>query len=379
MYLVTGDLHLARCAWKSMPEVHSDTYNSWNQIVSYACDSVHKITDVILAGDLLDRPYPGSEELDVLLAGIRTLKRSGVNVLFIQGQHCRVPEGRVRWAEMAKSGAQWIHGKCVTLDGSRVVFGLDNLPPGQLQAALEEMPCKADIFIGHQMCRGSLPEIAGRQSWDFDPEWLPEHVKLCVLGDNHIAWDTTTSRGVPVYYTGSLAMQSVDETPFKSFLVIDPHTLAVERVPLVTRPFKALVVADERGMETVLAQIKELPAEALCLVRYDARLPLVEARCKEANPGVFFTYRILPLELVQEVLTPHEGLTRASLEECLSQVVDATEDPELYDLLLALLKSREPKATLLQQKQAHFKQGAHNEDLVTSAAAEAAAEAQAGQ
>lgn len=351
----TADLHLADRAWKRATEVRGDAYRSFDQIIQYCADHKDRVSALVLGGDVFDA-RPSAADVAHFLRGVRLLAKLDVKIYAIQGQHGRSQD--VPWTSVDPY-VFWLHGaQPVELPGPVVMTGFDNLPPDELQEQLKSLDPKVDIVVVHQKCRGCLPEIAEVQNWDFDPEWVPSHVRLVLMGDIHKEWETTVARkhgtekiGMPCVYSGSICMQDVTEPPDKSFLVVDLNrAFTYRRVPLKTRPFTSFTLQTEKEFTDSLEQVAKLEPETLVLVKHDSRISDVEGRLKAINNKVHYLLRLLPLEIVEgEALEIDTGDTppeKVTLQGCLDSVVDKGKEGQLHSMLLQLLDTRDPHGTL---------------------------------
>jgi DNA repair exonuclease SbcCD nuclease subunit len=322
--------------------LRGDSYRSLDQIAQYALK--HNATAVIFAGDVFDA-QPPAETVAHFLKVMRWLEKAKIPVLAIQGQHGR---SNLPWPSIDPYVVDLnLSVKPYRYGGYRVV-GLDNRAPEELLKALGALDKETDVLILHQACKGALPELAG---WDLDPDWVPPHVRMVLMGDIHKTWSHSRRNMdgsvTDFVYTGSTHMRSIDEEPEKSFLVLHPGW-KLERVSLETRPFKSMVVQVESVLETALKDIAGSAPGTLLVVKYDPRLPNVEERMRRAAPGCHILFRILPLEsiAVDALKLPD----KISLESCLDVAVDRAAEPVLHSFVLGLLQAQEPKAALAEAK-----------------------------
>jgi DNA repair exonuclease SbcCD nuclease subunit len=355
----TADSHITEYAWKRHQEVRGDSYRGFQQVVSYCVQNQEKVAALVQGGDLFDA-HPSAEDVDFYLGCVLSLKLAGIPLYLIQGQHGRartIPWGCV------DHYATWLHGlKPQPLPFGRHISGIDNLPPDQLQEALKTLDPSTDILVLHQAARGSIVEIGGVQNWDFDPNWTPPFVKLVLLGDIHKIWEHTIERrpdqldpnGSKTFltYSGSTAMMSIDEEPRKSFIVVDLETLALRRESINTRCFIEMLADSEAGVEAAIDTIKKQAPETLIVVRYDSHLPVVETRCRAANKGALFIFRLLPLERVvdEPTLVEETEGEPISLKACLDKAINKGEQPALHALVGDLLTDRDHRKVLAEHK-----------------------------
>jgi hypothetical protein len=266
---------------------------------------------------------------------LNRLKQAEVSVLAIQGQHARSAtpwtsiDPYVRDLDLSRAPHSY--------DGYRI-SGLDHRSPDELLKVLSETDPRTDVLVLHQLCRGALPDIAG---WDLDPDWVPEHVRLVLMGDLHKIW-SCKRKSTEFHYTGSTHMRAADEEPTKSFLVLRKN-YELERVPLAVRPFVSYTVQTVDVLDQVVKGIGAQAPETLVHVRYDPRVPGVEEACRSAGKECHFLFRILPLE---DIVVKSEVPTPVSMEECLGELVNRQSDSTLYSFVLELLKAASPKEAL---------------------------------
>lgn len=354
MIVAMGDTHLHPNAWASMPKVCGDTHSAFDQIVTYAIE--HRARCVVLPGDIFDT-HPPAETVAFFLMQVERLRDAMINVYTIQGQH-----GRTRttpWPNIHP----WVKaldnhdGQQGVLCGATAVLGgLDNCGPEELRhelALFADDHKDVNILFLHQMCRGLVPDMDG--AWDLDPDWVPHTIKLVVMGDLHKPIELQ-HHGTRFVYTGSGAMMSIDETPDKSFLVIDENNFTYQRVPLKTRPFKKFelrpnkdAAALQATVDNALAEAATLAPETLCVVNFDPHLPNIEEAFKSKAPGVHFMFRPIALEAAGVEIRDIEA-SSVSLVGCLDKVVDREKDGWLHSFMLQLLPSRDPKGTVLEAR-----------------------------
>jgi DNA repair exonuclease SbcCD nuclease subunit len=345
MIVFAADLHLSDYTWASLPQVRGDSYRSFDQIIQWVMDHQKEVSALILGGDIFDA-HPNPTAVECFLRGVRTLARIGVKMYAVQGQHGRSRE--IPWTSIDPH-VVWLHNQTIEVEPNIWITGFDNLPPEELKDAIFRLNTKVSILVCHQKVRGSLPEIEGQQNWDFDPSWVPPFVKLVLLGDVHKTWEY--SNGTQRFmYSGSICMQSMDEDPKKSFLVLDVNAgWKTFRVPLETRPFETFLILTQESLPDNLARAAKLSPDSLALVKYDARIDGVEKAFKDINKAVHFVCRPLPVELVQPEI-PDQVLPHVSLETCLNQLVDPKESAKLHSFVVSLLRSPMPKDTLAKAK-----------------------------
>ncbi len=363
-FVFAADLHLQTGAWKSMPKVIGDSYESFAQIIKYCVDT--RPLALILGGDVYDSPTPPPDAVRVFLDGVRELHSNHGSILYVVGQHERHPS--LPWVEIYPCG---FHIPGMKDDMRRllshgtVLAGFDNMPPEEMKDALSKLDPSVNVLVLHQACKGAIPGVVDR--FDLDPDWVPPTVKLVLLGDIHKPWVHTREllsdgvrRATKFIYPGSTCMQSLDEQASKHFLdieVLPGPEFVVKEVPLTTRVFVPFVVSTERSLRSAVDLAKNLPADSLVCVKYDCRVPGVEAQFLAANTKVHYVFRILPSELMGlSVDMSQVSVEKMSLSGCLNALVKPEEDGELHSFLTKLLDAKDPNAELVAAKAEFFRE-----------------------
>lgn len=341
MFYFTADLHLQHSAWAGREDLAGDALRAFDFIVESAIKE--KPEALILGGDILDAPVTSSEVVDRLDFGVKRLIGAGIKVLFIQGQHCRaVPPWLLRHETTPLEAEGW-----KSKAGLRI-FGLDNLPAGALHDYLQTMQRQDDdILVLHQLCKGA-PCV----NWDFDPAWLADwpNLKLVLLGDLHIPWhEKFPKKGgkFEVIYSGSTAMQSIDEPPEKSFIKVNDDC-SLDFVPIPSRLFRLYTATTAQDLVNIERQLAELPKsdrKPLVVLKYSSELSGAGKLCA-AHPEVVWMPKPLAPELPLAGFASAVVPEKVSLSGCLDGIVKREEKPELHSFLAQVLAAPDPKTVI---------------------------------
>jgi hypothetical protein len=284
-FAFAADLHIKRQNWATRPDIRGDAYYAFEQIVGWC---VANNSSLVLGGDIFDTAKPASVDIEAFRAGVKRLTAAGCTVFVVQGQHDKsVPP----WPVAVVDDVQYVHNKVFEPCSGMRVMAFDWTAPEQQGELLRGVPPDVSTVVLHQLAR---PAFNLDGSWDFDPTWLPPHVKLLLMGDLHkdIAFGFgTDGRG---YYSGSIHMCAIDENPRKSFMYVE-NTGEVTRVPLVTRDYMLLGISSEQQCDEVLHQVKTLlddykppadiggwsVAQPVVVAEYLASVPHVQAKFRD--------------------------------------------------------------------------------------------------
>jgi DNA repair exonuclease SbcCD nuclease subunit len=345
MFVSAADLHLREDFLACLPEVRGDAHHSYRQIIDYCIK--HEAKALVLAGDVFDG-QPSSLDVYVFLEGVMNLKAHDIAVYAIQGQH---GHSRFSWAN--------VHPHVIDLnlvnepheiEPGVFIDGYDILPPDELQRALKKVKKQTNVLALHQMAKGCMPDIAGHQTWDYDPEWCPSNVALVLLGDYHDQWQTTTNGGKTFQiYNGSTHMRAINERPDKRFLRVDYDKdggFTVTPIALATRVFVERTANDREQAEALYKVIAEFPEQTLARLNYDGDIEGFEEACRAAGPKVHFYFRRFSKEAVNPDTYDVDKLREISLRGCLDQMVDREKDAEFHGFATALLGAENPEEVL---------------------------------
>jgi DNA repair exonuclease SbcCD nuclease subunit len=356
-----ADLHLKPTTWAKFPDLRRDAFISFGQVAAYCC--AHKADALILGGDVFDSSTPNSNSVFVFKAGISLLENAGIPVYGIQGQHER---SAPPWMSLTPH-VKHLDGQSkehriwpVTCDDHVVaVRGIDNTSATRLKELLDADIADGehyDILVLHQALRDMVYETA----WDLADEWLPPFVHVVLLGDLHIA----ASKG-KCHYSGSMSLQSISESPQKSFITVHCDSngnLEVRRQPLKTRDMMKFAITDESSRDSAIDVLKsyEPSTDNPDLIRplvvayistdVPSALAYISAVCEEKQ--MFLDIRDLrPADGAESSSTPQPEVVSMSdlVGECVEPMkFDRPEDKqELIDFAVRLLKSKDASGELV--------------------------------
>ena len=365
--IVCADTHLQERNWRLRP-ILGDAYYSFSQIVNLAIE-LH--LPVLAAGDLINRRVNEPSPIVYLSRELKRLRDAGVTLFQIQGQH--EADAAAPWLSIDETVVH-LHGRTVDLGHGLVATGLDYLPAGKFQEALASLPQEANVLVGHQTMGNWMGSVALPQGNFSD---IPLPIETCIFGDLH-QYRNEKGRGKDGQELGILSPGASYQTPsitapadcYAHLLLSDgsfePHKLR-------TRKFDEFGLTFEHELEELLANAEaylkgaaeyaadnHLPPDLhkpLWYIVYGHKVhdtPQRLARVVGDQAHLFFKELPPPEEerknrpAIAQVL--QQGAAALSLESCLSQVVDAVEDPEVASLCQQLLASEEPERAIEQWK-----------------------------
>lgn len=236
---VFGDVHLKDKVYSNRP-MYGDSYFVFNAAIDIAIENEVKV--VILPGDILDKQSNNSKPIAQLKAGLDKLGDAGIDVVYIQGQHCMADPP---WPSVSKNAVH-LHRNAYEVAGYTIV-GIDFQAKENLQDELSWVSetLKADpaktILVMHQVWSPWMPDFTLPQGHLDDVARFIPDLGLLVTGDLH-EWKTDrTAEGLIALSPGSMCMQSIAEPEDKYVTLLGHcdeygHDMTV-KVRLPTRPF----------------------------------------------------------------------------------------------------------------------------------------------
>lgn len=205
-FVFCSDIHLKKLIWKNRPQLHSDTYNSFNFVAQYCKDNN---CDLVLGGDVFDSPYPSTEDILVAKNVISLVKESGNEVFWIDGNH---DVSNPSWASLLD--VVNINRKQFCFKGIKF-YGFSYTPEAFVPGVLGEIPKDTNILVCHQLLDLAAP-FAG--TYNMKAENVPDFIHTVLLGDVHeheTYYEPTT--GKEFKYNGSTAFLRTNEPDEKFF------------------------------------------------------------------------------------------------------------------------------------------------------------------
>ena len=303
---------------------------------------------MLLGGDLFQSTHPHAEDVKFFRAQMQLMKDAGLPVYYVQGQH---DFSDPPWPDALCDALTWVNNKAFTIEPGINIFALDHMKPAQLEETLKNVPTNCNVVMLHQLARQVFP-LEG--TWDFDVAWLPEHVKVAIMGDYHQPVEFKWGQNNVGFYTGSMHVQSIDEPKEKSFVMAgltNSGAFQYQRIPLITRAYFNYPINSEGELDALVRWLNayDVAAEAKARgILWDAiKQPVVEVphltsikdvktRLEAASGGkVCLWLKPFNVEIQQGPITVSEAGTRASLESSLKNFVEQG-SPD-YDFILELL------------------------------------------
>lgn len=348
LFVFCADLHLEDGAWSTRPGIYGDAYYSFQQIVEYC---IKQRLPLILGGDVLEKKSNSARPIAKLCDGLTRMQSVGLDVYYIQGNH--EYDRNASWLSV-HSWPVHMH-KQSTMFAGVYVYGLDWLPRGEIQTALQEVPTKTHILVTHQVWKDFMGEV-GRTECDLSDV---HHVQTVLAGDFHVTKfvDGVNAQGQPVrmFSPGSTAMQDMGETPDKFFYVVQQRAdggIECQPVALKTRRVLNYVVKDVAMLDELCAGqfTKDIQAAKQADLPDEIVKPLVRVKFDKQLPDAYLRITTsigeqahLFCEAIAEKAQPKVATARTSAKnDLISAAADLLGSGSAYDLAAALLNAEDP-------------------------------------
>jgi hypothetical protein len=343
MFVFAADTHLSSTVWIDRPDIANDSFFAFEQVVD---EAISRKVPLVLGGDVLDKRRPDSATMLVVCTQMQRCQDAGIPVYYVQGQH--ELDRQTCWLSIHPWPVH-LHKKQVIIGGHKVA-GIDWLPVGELQAALDEIPADTEILVCHAVWEDFMGGV-GRHDGKFAD--VP-HVRVLLTGDfheNRVEFATGKSgQAVTVVSPGSTHMRKIDEQVAKYCYLIRDHD--VLPLALKTRGFVDITINTPEELAAVSSGLRggitigpesdpRLPP--LVRVTYYDDIPEVMPRVIAAMGSeacLFWRRRSRAVTMEVEA----RDLPTNVVESLTSAVLVTTYDPRVQQRAAGLLNSPNPEA-----------------------------------
>jgi hypothetical protein len=246
LFVFCADLQARESAYRSVKELRGDDLYALKQVVD---KTLELGVPLILGGDQVDTPTIGDEHVVALRKQLTRIPNG--QVWYVDGNHER---GFKRFCLEGgqAAAASNLEGNILNLNGVRVA-GYNWRTRRQWESFFEENSLlDADVVVLHGFAEQVVAALRLPKDevplCDMNLEWFDGKYKLAVMGDIHMGWDWTGSKGTRFIYPGSMWMHRVNEPESKSFLVVN-EDLSVDKIDLKCRPFLRMELSEEKDIE----------------------------------------------------------------------------------------------------------------------------------
>ncbi len=342
IFCALGDLHLDHLIWRAQRQVTGDAFVGLRSFLDIAAS--HKLPAVYL-GDIFDTQDPDSSLVAMFRTEAERFHQNGSAQYFIQGNHDKRP---VPWCSAVCPYIQHVGDGTVHQIGGVSVVGYDYCSAAEIEASLADLSSRRpipDILLIHQAVRQVLP---WEGAWNCDLDWVPDGVKLCLMGDIHKTQEVKMRNGGAAWYSGSSHARSVDEMGSKYCLVVHDD-LSVAPVELNHRAMNRYLATPTSPLDQLLPKIEVDLREAEDRPSQRLLRPLVWiAYTEDQAGGVVEVQRLvhdrailveqkLCFRVDQEVASQPSTDEVPTMQSLLDQLLDRARDPLAHQLTQALL------------------------------------------
>lgn len=327
-FVAIGDIHLDPFIWKRHRHITGDAVVGFSSSVDHA---INLGVPFVMVGDIFDTVDPPPAMIKQFRTQIDRLATAGLRCYGIQGNHDKRP---TPWYQAVHD---WpIHigdGVPVEIGGLRC-RGFDYATRDSIQESLVNLSDPTDCLFIHQAVRQYL---GFEGAWNTDLAWVPEVVRMVVMGDIHACWETEIRPGVTAYYTGSTHPRDISQVGPKSVLVVN-RDLTVRRAVIPSRPITRIRAEATDQLDLALQWVTAADRTVLPPVCFLSVTPDLQ-RDRRYLDLVKIEDAIVIVDHIQDgvatVETPIDQLV--SPEEGLRRMLSLPADQEVFDLCSALL------------------------------------------
>lgn len=249
IFCALGDLHLDHHIWKAHRTITGDAFVGLRSFLNIATEL--RVPAVYL-GDVFDSTDPDSSLVGIFRNESETFHRAGLPQYFIQGNHDKRP---VPWCSAVCPYVTHVGNEVPQVIGGKLVAGFDFASKDEIEHQLADLSASKpapDIVLLHQAVRQALP---WEGAWNCDLDWIPDGVRLCLMGDIHQTREFTLRNGGRAWYSGSSHARSVDEMGRKFCLVVHDD-LSVQPIELEHRSMNRYCATPTSPLSQLLPQIE---------------------------------------------------------------------------------------------------------------------------
>lgn len=314
----TGDTHLRPNTWAKHPDLHSDAYVSFTQIVDYCLENR---LPLIILGDIFDKSRPDSLSVGRFLHAVSRMEEARLAVYAIEGNHDRADPP---WFTLHP----WVTPAGRFELGGRKFVGMPFQTAGELPEYISHLmseDTEVDVLLAHQ----SWLEIQRVGHTDGSFAQIP-YACTMLTGDYHVQGEFRGNAAdgglVRAFSPGSTCMQALNEEPVKGFGVLK-QDLSVEWVRIETRTKFDVTLQTEEELQQWLDGLDSLGGLAQRPNHPDIRKPILRVRYQDSIPEAYDRITAAVGDDFHLFLEPQRTI--------ITEVIDETATPEgAFDSLL---------------------------------------------
>ncbi len=357
-FIVCGDAHLDSLIWKARHKITGDAEAAFKAVVDLAIE-LH--LPLVLAGDVFDHVNPSTPIILFFRQQMDRCQEECVDVYFIQGNHDKRREDvplvsalhhHPKWLDMYASpdlpgGPVSIGGVCCQ--------GLDYDTRERIQEKIGSMHNRRrpDVLVMHQAVKQHL---RFEDAWNADLEWVPEDVKLIVLGDLHAQLQSSVREGQEAAYTCSTHPRNLRELESHHCLVVN-EDLTWYREELPVRSMREFRLTANDQIAEVERWLRECPRGHFPPVAWLKHTPDVQSECMrlEAEQDTAIIVRegytaVSEMEIEDVLEEAVDADSLINIEQLLGTLIDPETDEEAFSFVLELIREGESVLDVIRRR-----------------------------
>jgi DNA repair exonuclease SbcCD nuclease subunit len=334
-----GDIHLDPLIWTRWSAVTGDSFLGYRSFLDVAA---RLQVPAIIVGDLFDVAKPTPDMVRFHRECMDLCQRQHVPVYALQGNHDKQP-GR-SWASATHDWPVYVgDGTPFRLSDDIQATALDYATLDEIEPLVRGV--RTPVLFLHQAVKQAL---GFEHAWNCDLDWIPEEVRLTVLGDIHQPLDFVIGNGRRACYTGAGHARDITQVTDKSVVVIHDD-LTYTRVPIPSRQIQRFEVRTQQDLDAAASWLsKAAVVGGLKPLAWLAASAEMAASCAELRSSEQTAGRALVVtERLSEDVVESETVAATIVDDDispvaqLSKMVPQEKDPELFGLISELIDDRQ--------------------------------------
>ncbi len=344
----TADLHLRNYVWAARPRLKGDALIAAKYIFDHCLENRFSLK---LAGDIFHTLAILPEFIAPIFGHLDRMQEAGLPVYYVQGNH---DKNAVPWLSLHKWPIN-LNNRIVELEECReTIMGIEATGEEDLRELLKRVPANVNTLLMHQAEKQAMPFNP-----NFDLSWVPDSIKLVLIGDIHSS-QTYSNKHTELWYPGSPSITDISQTEPRSFLVEGVDALGGTQVVPIRIPGRQVYRLDvdkDEDLEWAMSEVSSIAENDLRHFELEPIIRIVyKPQLADKVSQIFLPFReTLGVytwldvksadEVVRSVISAgmQTGQTALVMEKV---IADHVNDPEVRELLIRIFRDSDVAGVL---------------------------------
>jgi len=346
----TADLHLRNYIWSSRPRIKDDAIISMQYVFDYC---IQNRLSLKLAGDIFHTLAVLPDFVAPLFACLDRMQEANLPVYYIQGNH---DNNMTPWLSLHKWPIS-LEGITQEIKGTNeIIHGIGYTDSDSLVERLKLVSKDKAIntLLMHQAEKQAMPF-----NHNFELSWVPDNIRLVLIGDIHKAQSYSLGR-TNLIYPGSPSVTDISQVETRTFTVETAegaNTIArFEQIP--GRGVYRIDVKTDNDIPKAIEEVKRVAAtdkryfnlEPIVRIVYAPALSEKVSQIFLPMRDAFSVYTWLDVKSAEDSLQHTFQCTSSTQDRVnvMHKVIsDNVPDPLLRDILMRLFSEEDTQAILM--------------------------------